>query len=61
MTWFVSLIVSSTDTFSEHYCQPRAYLPQLILMATLRMTAFWNIENVCDSLVWKLGFYLPIK
>jgi hypothetical protein len=64
MTWYVNLILSSTDTFSEHYCQPRAYLPLLILMATFRMTVFWNIEHICDyvvMVVWKLGLYLPIQ
>ena len=39
MTLFVSLNAISADTFSEHYCQPRAYLPLLILMATFLMTA----------------------
>jgi len=27
MTLYGSLIVYSTDTFSEHYCQTRAFLP----------------------------------
>ena len=40
MTLFVSLIVISADTFSQHYCQPKAYLPPLILMATFLITAF---------------------
>ena len=40
MTLSVSLIVISPDTFSEHYCQTREYLPLLILMATFPMTVF---------------------
>ena len=39
-TFFVSLIVISADTFSEHYCQPRPHLPLLILMATFPITVF---------------------
>jgi hypothetical protein len=64
MTLFVSLIVISTDTFSEPYCQPRAYSTLLILMATCPMTLFWNIENVSDCfvvIVWKLGLYIPMR
>jgi hypothetical protein len=54
----LSLIVISADTFSEHYCQPRANLPLLILMATFPMTAFGNIDDLCDCfvvVVWKLS------
>ena len=46
MNFDVSLIVYSTDTFSEHYSQTRASLPPSILMATFPMKAFWNIEHI---------------
>ena len=46
MTFYGSLIVYSTDTFSEHYCQTRASLPPEILMVTFPMKAIGNIEII---------------
>ena len=46
MNLYGSLIVYSTDTFSEHYCQTRASLPLSISIAKFHIKAFWHIENV---------------
>ena len=37
MILYGSLIVYSSDVFSEHYCQTRAFLPRYILMAIFPM------------------------
>jgi hypothetical protein len=37
MTLYGSLIMYSTDVFSEHYCQTRAFLPPYIWMAIFPM------------------------
>jgi hypothetical protein len=55
MNLYGSLIVYSIDTFSEHYCQTRTFLPPLILMATFPMKAFLNIENT-DVILYMLFF-----
>ena len=52
MTWYGSLIVYSTDAFSEHYCQTRASLSSININSNIFYEACWNIEYKCDSSVY---------
>ena len=48
MTLYGSLIMYSTDVFSEHYCQTRAFLH---MNGNISYELCWNIEYRCDSLM----------
>ena len=56
MTLYGSLIVYSTEAFSEHYSQTRASLRPYILMATFTMKVYWNIENIDVILLCRFLF-----
>jgi len=50
MTLYGSLIVYSTDTFSEHCCQTRASLPHKY--------EYRNIENIEDVILYYRFFFI---
>jgi hypothetical protein len=56
MTLYGSLIVYSTEAFSEHCFQTRASLRPYILMATFTMKVYWNIEIIDVILLCRFLF-----